>query len=153
MKKNNIKPTRKGVSKKKTTTSKPNFLFKFLDDITFGKQNILSSSNEYQYDKYIITKFLSVKTSYLPICDILNEHGQRWTNYQFHDFCIEVIPKKKVFFKYGDIKGTLLIGKYKKQVSLISDFFKVSPQEAFDYYKICGDSLVDDINESRGIMN
>jgi hypothetical protein len=144
------KPIRKSLPKKKKATS--GMLFKFLDDITYTKTNILTNSNVSEYTKYMIIKFLSVKSSYLPICDILNQHGERWDSFQFHKFCIEVIPKKKVFFKYGDIKGTLLLSKHKDKVEIISNHFGVTYDEAFEYYKICGDDLVKDIQELYGIV-
>ena len=146
------KTSRVGVPKKKKTSIGPNMLFQFLDDISYTKTNILNASNVNQYSKYMITKFLSVKSSYLPICDILNQHGQIWDEYQFHKFCIEVIPKKKVYFKYGDIKGKLLLNECKDKVEVISKHFQVSLNEGFDYYKLCGDSLVDDINILYGIV-
>lgn len=146
-----VKKTRVGLPKKKKATNKSSgWLFKFLDDITYSKTNILNSENDKDYSKYMITKFISVKPSYLPICDILNEYQQHWDNYQFHSFCLEVIPKKKVFFKYGDIKGALLMNQCMSQVETIAEYFVIPKHEAFEYYRICGDSLVNDIKNLYG---
>ena len=144
-----IKPNRKGVPKKKVSR-KTNWLFDFLKDITYDKKNILAPHNEGQYSKYMITKFLSCKPKYLDLCDILNEHQQRWDNYQFHKFCIEVFPKNKVFFKYGDIVGKLAINEHADEVKLIADYFKISRLQGLDYYRLCGQEIVDDINTLYG---
>jgi hypothetical protein len=145
-----VKPNRKGVPKKKKGPVKTNWLFDFLKDITYDKKNVLAPHNEGQYSKFMITKFLSCKTKYLDLCDILNEHQQRWDNYQFHKFCLEVFPKSKVFFKYGDIKGKFAISEHSEEVKIIGDYFKIAPLQALDYYRLDGDELVKDIQRLYG---
>lgn len=143
------KPKRKGLPKKEKKTS--NLLFDFLDDITYKKQNILNDSNKHAYSRFMIARFLSMNEGFLPLVDvILNRHQAITTDEEFHKLCIGIFPKQKIFLKYN--KGTALKKECKEQIKYIRDYFKVSEDEAFDYYQIAGDEFVNDIKRLYGVI-
>jgi hypothetical protein len=118
------KPTRKGVPKKKKENKGPT-LFDFLNDITYDKKNILNKENEHIYSKFMITKFLSMNKNFLPVVDIiLNRYQDVLSNEEFHQLCIGLIKKQKIFLKYNSPKP--LKEQSKKQIQVIGEYFKVS---------------------------
>jgi len=140
---------KKGLPKKKKEAKVG--LFDFLNDITFEKTNILNRENEHAYSQFMICRFLSMNDNYLPIAArILNQYQGSLTNQQFHQLCIALIPKRKVFLKYNI--GTPLKKECKAQVKWISDYFKVSENDAYDYYTIGGEELVTNIKRLHGIV-
>jgi len=144
------KPLRKGIPKKKKPNS--NLLFEFLNDICYSKKNILTTENEKQYSKFMITRFLSVKAEYAPIAEILNRYQDVLDNFQFHKFCLGIIPKRKVFLKYSNIKGTPPLKQVVEKVDIIANYFKVSRIDAYNYYSEVGDTLVKNIKTLYGIV-
>jgi len=141
---------RKGLPKK-SNKNKNNLLFDFLNDITWEKKDILDSMNDYGYDKFMITRFLSMHESYLPIVDYyLNVFQGCLDNKQFHQACISLIPKKKVYLKY--IRSVPDKNRCKKEIRLIADYFKISDNDAYDYYVIAGDELVGNIERMYGFI-
>ena len=138
---------RKGFPKK--SKKKSSALFDFLNDITWDKKNILNRDNKHGYSQFMICRFLSMYEPYLPLVDIyINKYQGVMDDEEFHKLCIALIPKKKVFLKY--VKGTPHISQCQEQVKTIAEYFKVSNQEAYEYYEIVGDELVDRILEMYG---
>jgi hypothetical protein len=140
---------RKGLPKK--AKKKSSALFDFLNDITWEKKNILNNENRHGYSRFMITKFLSMHEPYIPIVDVyLNKFQGCLEDEEFHKLCISVIPKKKVYLKY--INGKPSINECKESVKVIMDYFEISEREAFDYYRIAGDGMVDSIKEMYGTV-
>jgi hypothetical protein len=143
------KPKRKGLPK--TEKKKTTVLFDFLNDITYDKVNILNSENNHAYSKYMITSFLSMHEPYLPIVDIyLNKYQGCLSNADFHKMCLALIPKKKIYLNY--VKGKPAIKECKDQLEYIVNYFKISYEEAYDYYLLGGDKIVVDIKRMYGIV-
>jgi hypothetical protein len=133
---------RKG--KPKQAKKKSTALFDFLNDITWDKKNILNYDNQHAYSQFMICRFLSMYEPYLPLVDVyINKYQGVLPDAEFHKLCLALIPKKKVFLKY--VKGTPHISQCKEQVETIADYFKVSNQDAYEYYEIAGEELVDNI--------
>lgn len=140
---------RKGLPKK--AKKKDNLLFDFLNDITWGKTGILNSENKHAYSKFMITKFLSMHTPYLPIADVyLNRYQGSLGDEEFHNFCLAVIPKKKIYMKW--VGGKPSKNECKERLQYIVDYFEVSEDEAFEYYEIGGDDLIENIKKMYGVM-
>jgi hypothetical protein len=143
-------PKRKGVPKKEKDTKNKVGLFDFLDDITYTKKNILNSENYHLYSRYMICKFLSMNENYLGVVDhVLNKYQGCLDNYQFHKLCIGLIPQKKIYFQYNIAKPDK--NNAKEQVKYISEYFKVSDDQAYEYYEIGGEQLVNNIKTMYGI--
>lgn len=141
---------RKGLPKKKKESSS-SLLFSFLDDIMVNKTNILTDENKHAYSKYMITQFLSMHEAYIPIVDLyLNKYQDSLPEAEFHKLCIALIPKKKVYLKY--IGGKKAMGQCKNEVKVISEYFGVNENRAFEYYEIAGDELVENIQRLYGII-
>jgi hypothetical protein len=136
------KTMRKGLPKKqkKEKSLSP---FDFFKDITWDKKNILTLDNEHCYSKYMIVRILSMHKPYLPLADLLNKYQIVFNNFQFHEFCIKTVPKKKVFEKY--IKGIPAFKVVEDKCKIIANYFRVSITDAYDYYKLIGDELVENI--------
>jgi hypothetical protein len=144
-----MSPKKKGIPKKEK--KKSSALFDFLNDITWDKQNILNNDNKHAYSRFMITKFLSMHEPYLPIVDVyLNKFQGCLDDEQFHKLCIALIPKKKVFLKY--INGVSTINECKESVEVIKDYFEISERDAFDYYQIGGEQMVEKIREMYGTI-
>jgi len=136
---------------KKVSNSKSTLLFDFLNDITYEKENILTTDNEYAYSKYMITRFLSMYEPYIQLVDVyLNKYQACLDNFEFHKLCLSLIPKKKLYLKY--IKGTPLKQECASRLKYICDYFQVSENEAYDYYLIAREPLVDNIKKMYGII-
>lgn len=142
------KPLRKGLPKKKKTQTTT--LFDFLNDITWDKKNILNKDNKHAYSPYMMTKWISMYEAYLPLADYLNQQQMYLDEYSFHKLCIAIVPKKRVRFNY--IKGAPDINTCKRELKYIRDYFQVSEKEAYDYYCIAGDELVENIKKMYGIV-
>ncbi len=144
-----MKPVRKGLEKK--PKEKSTKLFDFLNDITLGKENILNSENKHGYSRYMIARFLSMNSDYLPLVDrYINRFQGSLDNEMFHKLCLALIPQRKVFLSY--VKGTPLKNEVKEDLKYICQYFEVSEDEAFDYYQIAGDELVDKIKSLYGVI-
>lgn len=142
-------PKRKGLPKKEKPQS--SILFEFLEDITVNKINILTSENSNKYSKYMITKFLSMHTDYIPLVDAyLNKFSGSLTNEEFHKLCIAIFPKKKIYFNY--IRSKPDFNECKDQLKYIVEYFNISYNVAYEYYLITGDQLVTDIKRLYGII-
>jgi hypothetical protein len=140
---------RKGLPKK--AKKKSSALFDFLNDITWDKKNILDNENRHAYSRFMITKFLSMHEPYLPIVDVyLNKYQGCLEDEEFHKLCIALIPRKKVFLKY--IQGKPHVNECKESLKVIMDYFEISQREAFDFYQIAGDDMVEKIKEMYGTM-
>jgi hypothetical protein len=145
------KPLKKGLPKKKKYKSNQGVnLFSFLNDITFDKKNILTKDNQGVYSQFMMIKWLSMYEPYLPLADYLNQFQGYIDDFMFHKMCIALVPKAKVRLNY--IKGTPDINVCKDKLKYITDYFSVSEKEAFDYYKLAGDDLVENIKKMYGII-
>ena len=141
------KPKRKGLPKKKKNSSTS--LFDFLKDITYEKKNILNNDNKSGYSKFMIVKFLSMRPEYIPLVDsYLNRYAITLGDEEFHKLCIALIPKKNVYLEY--IGGKESRGECRDKLKYIIDFFEVSEDQAYEYYLIAGDELVEDIKNLYG---
>lgn len=135
----------------KSQKSKAPLLFDFLKDITVTKQNILNYDNQSAYSKYMICRFLSMHSEYLPIVDlILNKQQAHLSNQEFHKLCLAIIPKNNVYFNY--VKGSSKIKENKESLEYIANYFKISMNDAMDYYEIAGERLVNNIKKLYGIV-
>jgi len=135
----------------KKAKKKSNLLFDFLNDITWDKKNILNSENKHAYSKFMVTKFLSMHTPYLPIVDVyLNKLQGSLQEEEFHKFCLAIFPKKKIYMKWVGGKPTK--NECKEQLAYIVDYFEVSEDEAYEYYEIGGTDLIDNIKKMYGIV-
>jgi hypothetical protein len=144
-------PTKKRKGLPKKAKKKSSLLFDFLNDITWDKKNILNSENKHGYSRFMITKFLSMHSPYLPIVDVyLNRFQASMGDEEFHKLCLAIFPKKKVYLKYVGGKPTK--DECKTQLKYIIDYFEVSEDEAFEYYEIAGDELITNIKMMYGIM-
>ena len=144
--------TTKRKGKPKKAKKKSTQLFDFLNDITWDKKNILTDENNHAYSQFMVCRFLAMFEPYLPLVDgYLNKFQGVMDNAEFHKLCLALVPKKKVYLKY--VKGTPHITQCKEQVETISEYFKVSHQEAYEYYEIAGEELVKNINEMYGEHN
>lgn len=141
-------PKRKGLPKKQKKSTE---LFDFLRDITEDKKNILNSENNHGYTKYMITRFLSMNPNYLPLVDqVLNRYQGVLDNEMFHKLCLGLIPRQRVRLNY--IKGKPLKNECEEQIKYIKDYFKVSENEAYDYYLLAGDEFVTNIKKLYGVI-
>ena len=125
-------------------------LFSFLNNITYDKKNILNKDNVHLYSRFMMVKWLSMYDPYLPLADYLNQYQAYLDDFQFHKLCISIIPKQKVRLNY--VKGVLDMKSCQDKLKYIIDYFSVSPKEAYDYYKLAGDDLVDNIRRMYGII-
>lgn len=140
---------RKGVEKKEKTNTGPS-LFDFLNDIMWGKQNILTPQNSKKYSKFMIARFLATREEYLPIAQILNQFQDTWSNELFHAFCLEVVPKKKIFLDYKAINAKPPRKQVADKVKIVAKYFEISDRDAYDWYSKCGEELVEDIESLYG---
>jgi hypothetical protein len=144
-------PLRKGLPKKKKNRSAGGVdLFSFLNDITYGKKNILNKDNVHLYSQFMILQWLSMYEPYLPLVEHLNRYQGYLDDYQFHKFCIALVPQDRIRMNY--VKGVADMKSSKDKIKYIQDYFQVSPKEAYDYYKLAGDELVDSIKQMYGIV-
>jgi hypothetical protein len=144
-------PLRKGLPKKtKKKSAQGVTLFTFISDITFDKKDILNKDNVHVYSQFMIVKWLSMYEGYLPLVDHLNRLCGVLDDYQFHKLCIALVPKNRIRLNF--VKGVPDMKSSKDKVKYIQDYFQVSPKEAYDYYKLAGEELVDNIKKMYGIM-
>lgn len=135
----------------KSARSNTTSLFDFLKDISVEKKNILNYDNQSAYSKYMICRFLSMHSEYLPIVDsILNKQQAHLSNQEFHKLCLAIIPKNNIYFNY--IKGSSKIKENKESLEYIAKYFKISMNDAMDYYEIAGETLVNNIKKLYGII-
>lgn len=128
-------------------------VFDFLNDITRDKKFILNEDNVHKYSKYLITRFLSTRTEYHMVVDILNKFQGTLDEFEFHRLAMCLINTRKAFTmnKGAQITYTTDINQVKEQVETIGEYFMISPREAHEYYKIGGEDLVRDIRILNGI--
>jgi len=143
-------PAAKYLPKSARSSTKTS-LFDFLKDITIEKKNILNYDNQSAYSKYMICRFLSMHNDYLPIVDlILNKQQAHLSNQEFHKLCLAIIPKNNIRLNY--VKGSSKIKENKEDLEYIAKYFKVSMNDAMEYYEICGEDLANNIKKMHGII-
>jgi hypothetical protein len=128
------KPTRKGLPKKKKV-SNGTTIFDFLNDITYGKKNILSPENEHLYSPFMILRFLATMQDLIEFCDFLNKHLKFMDKYQFHETAIYMCPIDSKFHLSGKkVKYTPRADEIKDELEWIQTQFRVSQPKAYGYY-------------------
>lgn len=74
-------------------------LFDFLNDISFGKKNILLEENERELNPYMINRFLSMDVTTIMYANEMNQNFHLPKHMQY-DYYLHSISKKKRYFKY-----------------------------------------------------
>ncbi len=124
---------------KKTNGNQGKELFDFIAGITenqtteFFDSLTESERKKYKASRYMIHRFLSMNSNYLPVVDEL----QKYTGIPdrcHYLFLTNILPRGRQFNKY--IKGDKE-GKYEKWlVDLVAKHFQVSTMEAIQYIEI-----------------
>jgi hypothetical protein len=141
---------RPGLPKKQKVESGPS-LFDYLNDIMWDKKNILTPVNSKKYSKFMIARFLATREEYLPIAQVLNQYQDVWSNELFHEFCIEAIPRKKVFLDYKAVNAKAPRKQVEGKVKIIAKYFEISDREAYEWFTRCGVELVENIEYIYGL--
>lgn len=124
-------------------------IFGWLEEITLHKSPIDSISEESwdTWNNYMIHRFVSMNVNYVEIAN----HAQRFNpndKRQTYAFYRDLVPKKKVFFKY--IKPTSK-SLNKELVEYITSYFECSKKEAEDLIPILGKEKIGSILSSIGL--
>ena len=132
--------TRSGNRKRnrKSNTTTTVTVFDFLNDLTYDKKFILNENNEHLYNSYIINSWLSLKGEYFKVSVLLNKYLGVLDKYQYHRFAMSLIPTKKKFRVNKGESPFLkpLKNKLETEMELISEYFDVSTDRAFEYYDL-----------------
>lgn len=113
-------------------------LFDHLNHI-FEKQTIdyfdnLEESDRKAFSAYMIHRFVSMNSDYLPVVNEIQKYWGQLTNREVYLFYSQILPKKKQFNKY--IKGTSDSGYEDWVRELVANHYQVSLKEAEDILQI-----------------
>lgn len=120
--------------------NKGNFLFEFLNQITFIKnpEFILkaSESDLKQVNPFILVKWLSMNDDLLILADYLNPLTYNLTTEQLCKICMHLIPKQKMYFKW--IGGTKRTKEHTHKfiIDLLKREYELSENECSEYFEI-----------------
>lgn len=105
-------------------------IFDILNDITFAKvlwKDQLESTQK-KVDKYMINRWLSMKSDYMELVAGVQSVTERLDQKQFYQFYQSIIPKKKFFTKY--IKQVKKLSYNHDLLKLIANHYDLSIKDA-----------------------
>lgn len=124
---------------KKPTGNQSKELFDFINGITENQSIVFfdsltdSEKKKYKTSRYLIHRFLSMNSNYLPVVNELQKHSGI-PDRAHYLFLTNMLPRGKQYHKY--IKGAK-DEKYEKWlVTLVAKHYEVSLNEATDYLEI-----------------
>lgn len=120
----------------------------FVNDIRKFKTGKMldDDQNHSMFDKYMILRFLSMKTTDMFIVNFFNEYSSIMTKEQLYIALVHFIPKDNGFYKY--IKG--LKEEKGKYIEFVARYYECSEEEAFDYIQAMGDDWAKMIRDKFG---
>lgn len=118
-----------------TAEKSKSLLFDYLNDITFSKRGDLSKT-DYEmksWNSFMILKYLSQDTGFLPIINIFNGYSDSLTPQQLYKSLLMVLPRSKKFLKYPKLKEQI----YKdEEIEILKSFFDCSRNDVIDYLEM-----------------
>ena len=90
-------------------------IFDWVNSVTLEKKDFdtFDEQDQKNYSQYMVNRFISMCDVYIPAINEINKYNQL-TNKSHYDFCCNMLPKRKQYFKY--IKKTKEIMKEDKSI-------------------------------------
>jgi len=108
-------------------------LFTYLDDICYRKTGKVPLNGDYEmkkFDSFMILRFLSLESNYLPLINIFNQFQDVLTKKELYLSLIKIIPKSKKFLKYPKLEKLI----YKEELlQLLGKYFECSKRDIKEY--------------------
>lgn len=124
---------------KKTTGNQSKELFDFINGITENQSTDFfdsltdSEKKKYKASRYLIHRFLSMNSNYLPVVNELQKYSNIPDRCHYL-FLTNILPRGKQYNKY--IKGAKEEKYEKWLIALVANHYDVSINEAIDYLEI-----------------
>jgi len=111
-------------------------LFSYLNDITFSKTGLVPEKEDPEmkgFNKFMILRYLSLDSGYLPIVAIFSQYSEVLTSRQLYDTLVAVIPRSKKFLKYPELKAK----EFKdEEIDYISKYFDCTKADVLEYLEM-----------------
>jgi len=125
-------------------------LWDWLDEVSYKKSPWSSFSDEDKknFNTFMINRYISM---YEPYCEVVNyiQKIPYAEKEQYYKIYCELLPKKKMFFKY--IKSKVEKNK-DEMLILLSQYWECSKEEAADYMDLIDKQKIEQILENFGVI-
>jgi len=121
--------------------------FEFLNQISHKKNpEFFDDETKKDWSTYMVLRYLSMDEMLLPMVNLVQQYAGILDNREMYDLLLEVIPRKKRFFKY--VKG-INIGD-EDSLIFVARAYSCSIKEARDYVSVMGSRWAGDIQKDFG---
>ena len=134
------------------TKQKSSLFFDYLTDICFHKKGDIPQKSDFemkQFDKYMIMRYLSLDSGYLPLINILNQYQEVLTPQQLYKILIIILPRGKKFLQYPKLKEKI---HKDEEVNMLKTYYDCSRRDIMEYLEmgLLSNKERDDIIEKFG---
>ena len=121
-------------------SNKGDFLFRFLNNITYEKDSkFMEKASEEELkscNTFILNRWLSMDSGLIVLADALNPLAFYLPVDQYHRICCSMIPKGKVFFKWISGKKTDKQKVNDFLIDIVCQEYECSKKEAKEYLSV-----------------
>ena len=126
---------------------KRTYFFDFLNQISYIKNpGFWTDETAKDWNSYMILRYLSMDSTLLPLVNNIQLSCEVLEPRQLYNYLLEIIPRKKRFFKY--IKSTKNIKV--EDLEYITKLYNCSRRSANEYGHIMGEGWIAEIKQSFG---
>lgn len=121
---------------------KESFFFKFITDISYDKEYLLTEENEKEYSPYMVNRFLSMDVSTAMYAQEMNLHYGLDKDMHY-EYLINAVRKKKRYFKY--VKDDK-----QENLDIIAKFYNISHTKAKEVASLHSQADIDVLVSKMG---